>query len=186
MSKIFADIRFVSGVLKWWCCSQLLHGSFQPGNITNWIEIITATVVKELCWQAQGSTIHQLCCTAMKVLLQSCVYAQQYHGKVICPVGHIGLRPPSCLELSMETLYQNICNGMVGCGANALSSQKFHQLAPQVRLKLPSLITCYSRRDAKTRDPATDKCTCSSSCFGSDVLQWKRLWPPCEAVYAGQ
>ena len=84
----------------------------------------------------------------------------------------------------METICQTVCNRVISRSANPLGALKCHQLAPQARLKLLSLVGCYRWRDTKTRDPPTAKHT--SGCFASNVRHRKCLWPPCEAVYAGQ
>ena len=103
---------------------------------------------------------------------------------MLYPVLCIGLGFESCFELAMETFYQTVRYGVIGCGTNSFCSEDFRQLLPQVGFKLPSLIGCDHRRDAKARDPPLDERR--SCCFSSNVSQWKCFWPPRKSVYAGE
>ncbi len=76
----------------------------------------------------------------MKVILQCCPYAQEYHRERVNPVGRVWVRLEGCLQLAMEAFDETVGYGMVGCCANPLGTKEVHELIPEGGLKLAASI----------------------------------------------
>ena len=73
--EIAAHERCLSRVMTGWSSLQLPYCFLQLNYVSYSIYGVAAAAVEEFGKKAQGSTVYQFCCTAMKIILKCRAYA---------------------------------------------------------------------------------------------------------------